>query len=76
MKKKTHGKDLVFLGLTLILVLVMLYSGLRILESTVFHTGQEGSGNYVSKTIDFNLIIAKIFNNIKHILEVTFNKNH
>ena len=54
MKKKTHGKDLVFLGLTLILVLVMLYSGLRILESTVFHTGQEGSGNYVSKTIERN----------------------
>jgi len=54
MKKKTHGKDLVFLGLTLILVLVMLYSGLRILESTVFHTGQEGSGNFVSKTIERN----------------------
>jgi LCP family protein required for cell wall assembly len=32
----------------------MLYSGLRILESTVFHTGQEGSGNYVSKTIERN----------------------
>ncbi len=54
MKKKTHGKDLVFLGLTLILVLVMLYSGLRILESTVFHTGQESEGNHVSKTITRN----------------------
>ena len=54
MKKKTLGKDLVFLGLILILVLVMLYSGLQILESTVFHTGQEGSGNFVSKTIERN----------------------
>ena len=54
MKKKSHRSDLLFLGLTLILVLVMLYSGLRILESTVFHTGQEGSGNFVSKTITRN----------------------
>lgn len=54
MKKKTQKTDLVFLGLILILVLVMLYSGLRILESTVFHTGQEGSGNFVSKTIERN----------------------
>ena len=52
MKKRSHKRDLLFLGLTLILVLVMLYSGLRILESTVFHTGQEGSGNFVSKTIE------------------------
>ena len=54
MKKRSHKRDLLFLGLTLILVLVMLYSGLRILESTVFHTGQEGSGNFVSKTIERN----------------------
>ena len=54
MKKKTQKKDLVFLVSILVLVLVMLYSGLQILESTVFHTGQEGSGNFVSKTIERN----------------------
>ena len=34
-RKKTHGADIAFFGIALILVLVMLYSGLRILESTV-----------------------------------------
>ena len=53
-KKRVRAKDIVFSALMLILVLVMLYSGLQILESTVFHTGQEGSGNFVSKTIERN----------------------
>lgn len=51
MKKHKHGKDLVFLAVILILVLVMLYSGLQILESTVLRTGTETAGNAVSKTI-------------------------
>ena len=54
MKKKKHGKDLVFLAVILILVLVMLYSGLQILESTVLYTGQETAGNSTSKTITRN----------------------
>ena len=41
MKKKKHGGELVFFGLILILVLVMLYSGLQILESTVLYRGQD-----------------------------------
>lgn len=50
MKKRKHVRDIVFTALILILVLVMLYSGLRILESTVFHQGQE-EPDFVSKTI-------------------------
>ena len=37
MKKRKQGNDLLFLAVILILVLVMLYSGLQILESTVLH---------------------------------------
>ena len=51
MKKQKHGHDLLFLAVILILVLVMLYSGLQILESTVLHTGQEDGVPIVSKTI-------------------------
>ena len=51
MKKKKHTKEVVFFALILILVLVMLYSGLRILESTVFFRGEATEGNRVSKTI-------------------------
>jgi LCP family protein required for cell wall assembly len=39
-KRKTNSRFVVA-ALILILVLVMIYSGLRILESTVFYTGQE-----------------------------------
>lgn len=43
MKKHKYTKDIVFFSVILILILVMLYSGLRILESTVLYhgTGQE-----------------------------------
>ena len=51
MRKKKQGKELVFFAVILILVLVMLYSGLRILESTVFYRGQETEETFVSKTI-------------------------
>ena len=50
MKKRRHRTDLLFLAVILLLVLVMLYSGLQILESTVFHTGEDTAG-FVSKTI-------------------------
>ena len=52
MRKKNHLADMAFFGVVLILVLVMLYSGLQILESTILYQGQEESvGNSTSKTI-------------------------
>lgn len=51
MKKKKHGSELVFFGVILILVLMMLYSGLQILESTVLYRGQGQETGFVSKTI-------------------------
>ena len=51
MRMKKQGKELLFFAVILILVLVMLYSGLRILESTVFHSGEESDSQFVSKTI-------------------------
>ena len=51
MKKHKHRKDAVFFAVILILVLVMLYSGLRILESTVLYHGQSDDGTIASKTI-------------------------
>ena len=50
MKKHKHTKDLVFFAIILILVLVMLYSGLQILESTVLYHGQ-GEEPVDSKTV-------------------------
>jgi len=50
MRKHKHGKDLLFLGVILLLMLVMLYSGLQILESTVLHKGS-GETQVASKTI-------------------------
>ena len=52
-RKKTHGADIAFFGIALILVLVILYSGLRILESTVLRPGQTEQ-TVVSKTIERN----------------------
>ena len=49
MRKRKHIKDVIFYGLILILVLVMLYSGLQILESTVFYSGEEVG--FVSRTL-------------------------
>ncbi len=52
MKKHKYTKDIVFFAVILILVLVMLYSGLQILESTVLYRGQhEDDAMIASKTI-------------------------
>ena len=48
---RKHGFDLVFFAAILILVLVILYSGLQILESTVLHPSQESTTQQTSKTI-------------------------
>ena len=51
--KKTHIKDVVFIGIILLLVLVMIYSGLQILESTVFGYGHENQEPIIGrKTIE------------------------
>lgn len=54
MNSKTGVKKVLLLCVILILVLVMLYSGLRILESTVLHNGQEQEIPAASKTIERN----------------------
>lgn len=51
MKKHKFTKDIVFFAIILILVLVILYSGLQILESTVLYHGQGGEETIPSKTI-------------------------
>ena len=50
-KKRTQGKDLVLTAAIFLLVLVILYSGLQILESTVLRSGQDEPGVTPSKTI-------------------------
>ena len=50
MRIKKHVKALVFFAVILILVLMMLYSGLRILESTVLRPERD-EGGFVSKTV-------------------------
>lgn len=54
MKKGKNAKKLAYFGVILILLLVILYSGLRILESTVFSPPQDGGENVPSKTITRN----------------------
>ena len=49
-KQKPKG-SIVYFCIILLLVLVMIFSGLQILESTVFHTGQEPGRPTASKTI-------------------------
>lgn len=51
MKKQKKSKGFLSTCLLLILVLVILYSGLQILESTVLHPGNEGSDTASRKTI-------------------------
>lgn len=51
MKKHKYTKEFVFYAVILILVLVMLYSGLQILESTVLYHGQNAEPTIASKTI-------------------------
>ncbi|MBQ6832163.1 MAG: LCP family protein [Oscillospiraceae bacterium] len=50
MSRIRHIKQLVFFCIILILVLVMIFSGLRILESTVFHKPEQVD-TYVSRTV-------------------------
>lgn len=51
MRKHKHTREIVFYAVILILVLVMLYSGLQILESTVLYHGQGQEPTVDSKTI-------------------------
>ena len=51
MRKHRYTKEVVFYAVILILVLVMLYSGLQILESTVLYHGQDAEAPIISKTI-------------------------
>lgn len=52
MKKQKTFKDIAFYAIILILVFVMIYSGLRILESTVFHQDQTDVTQAPTKTIE------------------------
>ena len=54
MKNHKIIKDLVYVIVSLLLVLVMLYSGLQILESTVLRPGQSEQEGFVTKTIERN----------------------
>lgn len=51
MSKRKHLKDAAYVCVILILVLVMLFSGLQILESTVLYQGTGSGDGFVSKTI-------------------------
>ena len=51
MKWRKNAGKIAYLSVILILVLVMIFSGLQILESTVFHNGKEPGGKTPSKTI-------------------------
>lgn len=51
MKKQGHAKELAYFGGILLLVLVMLYSGLQFLESTVLYQGQGSDAPSATKTI-------------------------
>ena len=54
MKKHKYTKDIVFFAVILVLVLVMLYSGLQILESTVLYHGQNDELPIDTKTVTIN----------------------
>ncbi|MBQ6718944.1 MAG: LCP family protein [Oscillospiraceae bacterium] len=51
MKKRNSVRKLTYFCIILILALIMVYSGLRILESTVFYHGEEQKGVTAGKTI-------------------------
>lgn len=51
MSKRKNAKSIAYFCLILILVLVMLFSGLQILESTVFSSDQDGDTQLESKKI-------------------------
>lgn len=54
MRRKWQARQLVYICLILVLVLLILISGLRILESTVLSKGQATGGQMTSKTIERN----------------------
>lgn len=54
MSKRNILKKAAYFGIILLLVLVMIFSGLQILESTVFPSGQGQGDTFVSKTITRN----------------------
>ena len=51
MSKPKHAREILLFCVILVLVLVMIFSGLQILESTVLYQGQESEENRASKTI-------------------------
>ena len=51
MKRSKHIRDIAYFISILILVLVLVFSGLQILESTVLHQGVEQGDGFESKTI-------------------------
>ena len=51
MKRSKHIRDIAYFISILILVLVLVFSGLQILESTVLHQGDEQGDGFESKTI-------------------------
>lgn len=54
MSKRNILKKAAYFGIILLLALVMIFSGLQILESTVFPSGQGQGDTFVSKTITRN----------------------
>ena len=63
MKKRNQAKTIIYYSVILILVFLMLFSGLQILESTVFHTGQQQDGTIASQTIVVDGVEYYIFSN-------------
>lgn len=51
MSKRKTFQEAAYFGIILLLVLVMIFSGLQILESTVFSQGQVQGDTFVSKTV-------------------------
>ena len=51
MRKRSKAKGIVIFCVLLVLVVVVLYCGLRIMEATILTPNNEGSGETVSKTI-------------------------
>lgn len=54
MKHRNKAKQLVYYAVVLLLVIIMLYSGLQILEATVLNSGSNAEPGIVSKTVTRN----------------------
>ena len=54
MRRRKNVKNVAYLCVILLLALVILFSGIQILEKTVLNPGQEQSDGYVAKTITRN----------------------